>query len=330
MAIYFTGHELGALSGGSATPFSTHSSYRDANYSRVARQASGSTSVLEANFQEFGADGSAKWVQFGTANLATSTVGNSVNTRWVQGLNSAGEQTFALGGPLGGSSPGTLQIYGRDHTLLGSSLSTDVNTFAIYTVEVADVDGDTRITLWSTNSTTGVSTQIAQFTESGASRGLAKVRFAATRTTSSTTGYFSEVVIADEPTLGWRVRTLAPAADGHYTDWSNGFAAVDEATPDTLYAEATAAGQKVTYNFGGVGAILGTNVIKAVAMTGLLASDTGLKRIVRQGGVDSIATLSGVPSALGQHVTVLQNNPVTGQPWGTTDLSTVEFGYETL
>lgn len=315
MTVHHVGHEAGAMTTVYSPPYTTTAG-NFYSRSRCAIQVQSAASGM-ITFPEFSSE--QVWLHFAMKISAQTTV--STNANWIVGRDAANNQAFRISNV--GSSTSFL-VYGRGDTLLFTTTSVEPTVLHTFDIGLQTVGSDTLVSVYRDG------TLIGQGTEVGVvPRALAKVVFQTSHTTTYL-GYYSEIIVADEPTVGWTVATLAPTGAGDYTDWSGAYTDVDEITPDTAYAESTAAEEKVTYANAGVASILGSNRIKAVALCGYVSSDVGLKSIVRSGTTDSIAEITGVPASFGPVKAIFNEDPITAAPWGQTDISAYEFGYESM
>lgn len=143
--------------------------------------------------------------------------------------------------------------------------------------------------------------------------------------------YISQVLVMESSTVNRHLAVLQPASAGNHSDWIGGFA---ELSDDDIYSTASSRtiGDKVT-------SVMDAPPVGASAVEGAIAetyrclligdeTPTSMATLMRVGGVDSSDTpvvLDGTGRTLTR---VMDNNPVTTNPWTLSDLSSAELGLE--
>lgn len=139
----------------------------------------------------------------------------------------------------------------------------------------------------------------------------------------------SEVICTQaEPTIGWRLATLTPNANGFHGDWLGGFADVQNLNDGSSIKAATA-GLRESYTLSAYGGNPSPAGVRAV-IVGAFAQKgpTGpqqLAAFARIGGVNY--DLPAITPPGGKYNFEFAVNPATGLPWATADLATTEFGF---
>ena len=148
---------------------------------------------------------------------------------------------------------------------------------------------------------------------------------------------FDNLFIADDWQGQLEMITLVPTSDGTHTDFSpstgsDHYAVVDEETAlDTDYNEATALGDKDTYQITPSGI---ATPIKAVSVFNRVfkegSSTAGVKNILRAGSTDYQGSSDErILTSDAEMITdIWEVNPNTSSAWTTSDLSSMEFGVE--
>lgn len=145
---------------------------------------------------------------------------------------------------------------------------------------------------------------------------------------------FSEVIVADEPTLFWRLTELLPTANGHYAQFTGGFAdAADDA--DTTFLTSDTANQKSSFTvetFAGTRTGMQVKSVKAFfrsrANSPGVAPDK-MQGFLRAGGTDyplGSSKTNGLSFA--SFSDLMAVNPASGAAWTFADLDGIEFGLE--
>lgn len=155
---------------------------------------------------------------------------------------------------------------------------------------------------------------------------------------SSNTCTVSEIILADEPTIGWIYYSRPPVANGANTAWTGDFTAVDESGNDsTDFIESTTANQTETFQKAAVTMPV-SGAVKAVTITGTIKnSATGPQNaqfVLRKGGVDYTSpTLSGVGLAYTPFYYTMNTDPSTTIAWASGDIASatvLEFGVKSI
>lgn len=149
--------------------------------------------------------------------------------------------------------------------------------------------------------------------------------------------YYSEVVVADESTVGWDVFTIVPNASGSNSAWLGAFTDIDEAALDMNDFIQGNLNQTVTYNFNDfAGTFLRRpSALLAISVVGLNATGNGVSNVqaaVRVDGTDYFSSNLGMTPTSGLIVTkaLFPTNPLTGGDWWGGYLNTAEIGVRTV
>lgn len=141
----------------------------------------------------------------------------------------------------------------------------------------------------------------------------------------------SEFVIADEPTINWRVASLIPNAAGTTGQWSGAYTDVDEFGFDATDAITTGtAGDLSTFALSNLSTAAAGLEVKAVAVAGnALAGTSGpqnLEFAVRSGGADYFGATKSLTAGFKAYQEVWNTDPATGVKWTVTDVDALEAG----
>lgn len=142
------------------------------------------------------------------------------------------------------------------------------------------------------------------------------------------TWYCSEVIVTDgESTIGWRLATLTPNADGTHTDWQGDYTGI-ETLGDGLGISSGTVGAKQSWTFAAVPAgVTGSSTIRGVfqstvASVGQAAPPT-ITPFTRVSGTDYDET-AFTPSTV--DIVEFAQNPATSAPWTAAELASLEVG----
>lgn len=146
--------------------------------------------------------------------------------------------------------------------------------------------------------------------------------------------FLSQVIVADEPTIGWRLMTFYPSGAGATGDWTGDYTNVDEAIysdSDFIYSATngqvelftgTAAGSLTGYTLRAVG-------VYARAKRGA-AGPANLQLALRVNGTTYPSTSKALGLGYGAYGAVWETNPDTGVDWLNTQLATTQFGVKAI
>jgi hypothetical protein len=159
-------------------------------------------------------------------------------------------------------------------------------------------------------------------------------------TSSAQDTRISQVCVADEATVNWKVATLFPNADGTYSDWTGNYSNIDEFdyNPDTNDAlKVTDANRKSTFDLSDVDASLSSYTVKDVWVGAHIQNNaastvTDMQFVLRTNGSDFNSSNVGITKD-GQVYRKGYNwavNPDTGQPWTIAELNALEIGIQTV
>lgn len=156
---------------------------------------------------------------------------------------------------------------------------------------------------------------------------------------SSEGAHISQVIVADESTLGKKLATIYPESDGTYNEFTSGGALdIDELTLDTSdFISTDQVNKRYTANYTNIdNAYVGYDVdaVQVTTHARLPASSAinDLQHMVRNGGSDyTTANLNITKDGSVQRLeSLFQTNPVTGNNWTKADVDASEFGVKTV
>lgn len=148
--------------------------------------------------------------------------------------------------------------------------------------------------------------------------------------------YWSECVVADESTIGWRVKSIFPNGAGNQNDFSSTFAAVDEQALDLAdFAGSNTVNHISLYGMSNVNAADFNRQVKAVVVTAtiLKSSDstpTDAQIAIRSGGTNAFSSSLGLAVGRNDPQVIYSTNPVTSSAWTVSDVDAVEVGLKAV
>lgn len=162
---------------------------------------------------------------------------------------------------------------------------------------------------------------------------IAQIRFRSCRT--NTTSYYSQIIVANESTIGHKYMTKPPTGNGANTAWSSDYTAVDEATLNEAdFITGSADGDIETFTRAALS--LGSFAVKAVVVTALAknngAAPNNIQAALRIGGTNYFSSNLTLTSGFTPVAAIWATDPSTSATWGTTNAgaATTEFGVKAV
>lgn len=214
---------------------------------------------------------------------------------------------------------------------LGSSFS--FSSAAIHTIDIyCKIDGSAGVFQFYLNGTL-----VASFS-GGALQTQHNVvdSFGLSSFSNGASTYWSECVVADESTLGWRVKTIAPNAGGNQNDFSSTFAAVDEQATDLAdFAASNTVNHISLYAYSNLNAADAFRQMKAVVVSSVLlkssdSTPTDAQVALRSGGTNNFSSSLGMSVGRTDSQLIYSTNPVTTVAWTAADVDALEIGLKAV
>lgn len=148
------------------------------------------------------------------------------------------------------------------------------------------------------------------------------------------TGVFcSQVIVADEPTIGWRLSTFVPTGNGANTAWSGTYADVDEIVYNDGDFISTAVADDIE-TFALTGLSIGTEEVKAVAVTARARRNASgpqnLQLALRKGSTNYFSGTKALDVGFTPNINIWETDPATGIAWVPADVLTLEAGVKAI
>ncbi len=164
---------------------------------------------------------------------------------------------------------------------------------------------------------------------------ISSFRFKQGQSTQGNMGW-SQIIAADELTVGWKLYTRAPTSNGANTAWTGAFGDVDEAvTNDADFIESTAANDVET--FLGPALTLGSEGVKAVIVSAriktIASGPQNAQAALRRGGTNYFsANLSGLSTGYVGASGIFEVDPSTAVAWTVANAvaAATEFGLKSI
>lgn len=147
--------------------------------------------------------------------------------------------------------------------------------------------------------------------------------------TNDTGSVWSQVMISDDITIGYKLATLAITAAGDSSQWTGSYDKINEVALDTnTYINAPTAGLISTYVVGDLDPQY-TN-IKAVIISALGryadVGPKGLDAVVRIGGTNYTSTMTPLGAGYTASQGIWHVNPATGAAWAASAVNAAQLG----
>lgn len=334
MAVYHAGHEEDCFAALSGSPvISTTAGLFDPDYSRSAIGCYNEVSRLNAMKIVLSTALAEGWLQFRLYGSSYSNGGV-----FVAGYTADDASTLFDLFQAGGSSNVSFQLRGATsdtaRTAVSPSIPFTTAESGFFTVHWKAVSGGMLIEFFKNAALVSTAT-ISNSYLNGKTVGI--IRLGYNGLGASYRAWYSEIVVADEDTRGWRVATLFPNAVGTTSEWSGSYADIDEAVLDNADFISTDAANKVqlvgmsnlsiaAQNMDVVGVMQ-----TAVARKGAVGPQN-IQAAMRTNSVTTLtANLAGlVPDFNALRPTMWSNNPVTGVKFTVSEIQAIELGFKSI
>lgn len=148
----------------------------------------------------------------------------------------------------------------------------------------------------------------------------------------------SQVIVADESTIGWKLATLSPDGNGAQTAWTNDYTAVDEFSYNSAdFIETNATNQTETFTLADINAAYSTYNVKAVAVGARASNDSGsavadIQAVVRIAGTDYTSANLSLTKDGSEYTkqNVWNTNPATTAAWAQAAVNALEAGVKSV
>lgn len=143
----------------------------------------------------------------------------------------------------------------------------------------------------------------------------------------------SQLIIADEPTIGWRLVTRYPNGAGSDSAWTGAYTGVDEAVyTDADFINSASANQ--VSMFTQTGPALTGYVVRAVAVTARAkkgaSGPANLQLAVRSSGTNYFSASKALDVGYGGFCNVWETDPATTADWQNTAVDSLQIGVKSI
>jgi hypothetical protein len=320
MTILFAGGEMGAFIPSDSTVIETTSGY-NSDFARCMIKAQRSSNYAE------------------TATIA-ATADLWLHFEMVQGNSAFAAGTWLTLYDTGGT--GRIRVRsGGDNTTLymdywNGTAWTEVDNFAISMNDLQTFDihvvsntatGSAKLYVAGTLRIESGTLDLSAFT------GITKARFTG-RTTNAVSAGPSQVIMADESTIGWRLKTVPATGAGASTAWTGGYTEIDEITySDADFINSATADQVELFTHSTT--VPDGYTVRGVAVTARAKRGTtgpqNMRLMLRSGGTtyDNGADLA-LDEGYGAFCAVWETDPATSADFTASAIASLQFGVKSI
>ncbi len=318
MSLLFFGGELTDFSPATSDTFeSATASYFNATFARCAVRVNQYLSYADS--PNFGAQ-TDFWFR---GDCALNSI---ASTRQIYGfLNNAGTEVFRV--TVSGSvSNVTLQMQYLllgVWTNIGASISLGMSAVQTFDLNVfVDAAGFAKLYVGGTERISATGIDLTGITD------IAQIRLR-----SPNEAYHSQIIAADEPTIGLRLLTRYPNGTGATAAWTGGSTDIDEiVNNDADFINSSTANQVETVTQTGP-AITGY-VVRAVGVSARAkrgaSGPANLQLALRSGGTDYFSASKALSVAYAPYQNIWAQNPATTADWVNTAIDTIQPGVKSI
>lgn len=324
MTVLFMGGELAAFTPSDSAVLETATSY-DASFSRGSIHCPRSTNYAEASPSAAGAN---IWIHFDIQSDAISSGTQTARFLW---YDSSGNERIRI--RYGGGTTNELIVdywNGASYTSL-TAVSLDMQS-ARQTIDLNVVcnsaTGSINLYVAGTNRLNSGSINLSSVTD------LKKFRFyGATVSTLQVDTWVSQVIVADEPTIGWRLISRYPSAAGATSSWGGAYSDVDELIlSDADFIYSASANQVSTFTQTG-NAISGY-VVRAVCVSARAkkgaSGPANLQLALRASGTDYYSSSNALTVGYTPVQNIWEQNPATTADWLAASIDALQPGVKSI
>lgn len=144
---------------------------------------------------------------------------------------------------------------------------------------------------------------------------------------------WSQVIVADEPTVGWRLKTIAPTGAGATTSWTGGYTEIDEAVySDADFINSSVADQVELFAHGTTipdGYSVQGIVVTARAKRGVTGPQN-LQLALRSSGTTYFSSSKALDVGYSAYLNVWETDPATSAAFTTSAITSLQFGVKSI
>lgn len=319
MTILFAGGEMGAFIPADADCVELSTGSFNSSFARCALLINGATTYAESAHWTNETD---CWLHFDL--LVDRTTGSGSETTYLSAYDSSDTEVYRIRMSQASAVMTVKQYYwnGSTFTQLGTSFTTNMDTLNTFDVHVDfSASGSGTIYLSGTQRLTGTA-------DLSGLNGISYVRLR-----GSLECYYSQVMAADESTIGWRLKTVPATGAGATTDWTGTYAEIDEIVySDADFINSDTADQVELFSHGST--IPTGYVVNGVAVTARAKCGTGgpqnLQMAIRSGGTTYVSSSIALDAGYTANVNIWETDPATSAAFTTSAITSLQFGVKSI
>lgn len=326
MTVLFQGAEMASFTPSDSTvKETTDSTLYDTNFARCSITCNASTNYAEGTPSASATD---YWIHF---DMASTQLSDGTSTIRLSLYDSSGNERirFKYG-------DGSTHLIGLDYW--NGSAFVSAGTFSLdmgmlvqtFDIRVVCNSGSGSIDVYVAGSN-----RLSASVSTSSITNLKKFRFfGGTASTLPLNTRFSQVIVADEPTVGWRLVTRYANGAGATNDWTGGYTEIDETVYfDADFINSATANQVELFTNTGQG-MTGYSVRSVAVSARAKRGSTGPQNIrmaLRSAGTTYFSA-SDIALGLGYAPvqTVWETDPATAADFLTSAISTLQFGVKSI
>ncbi len=324
MTIYFMGGEMSALVPSDSTVIET-ATFFDASFARCSIECPRDTNYAEGDPDASLTDA---WLR---CDLFTESIPSPAQTKRFAWLDAGGTERIRMQYEADSTNELTVEYWnGVSFTAL-TPISLDLQSVR-QTIDLHIVcnsaTGSINLYVAGNNRLNSGSIDLSAVTT------LRKFRFfGGTVSTLTVKTRISQIIVADEPTIGWRLLTRYPSAAGATGDWTGGYTDVDEiAYSDADFINSATNGQVETFTQTGP-AITGY-VVRAIGVTARAkkgaSGPANLQLALRVSGTDYFSSSKALDVGYSAYQNIWETNPATAADWLNTAIDAIQPGVKAI
>ena len=315
MTILFAGGELGAFVGSDSNAIEyTNASGYDSNFSRCAIAAFETAQYVES--AAFTAT-NAVFVHFTTGQ---ADVGGSATT--LVALENSGTEVFRLRAQTGMTELQMQYWNGASWANAGSAITTNI-TNARQTIDLYVSDSELILFLGGSE----------RESASGSFTSITSLDLLRMYGNGPVHQPYTQVIVADEPTIGWRLKTAPATGAGATTDWTGTYAEIDEAVvSDVDFINSATANQVELFTHSATiptGYTVRGVVVTARAKKGL-SGPANIQLALRSSGTTYFSSSQALGLGYGAHVGIWETDPATAADFTSSAIASLQFGVKSI
>jgi hypothetical protein len=317
MTIYFAGGEMGAF-------IPSDSTVEEISTNKNGAFARGSIDIVNTSSYAGGTFSTLAdfWLHFeavqGTANVSERTM--------ISFYDSGGTERVRLRSTKSGDYTLAMQYWnGAAWTTAGSSFVVDNSELQTFDVHIVSnsASGSIALYLAGTKRVDSGTIDLSSFS------GLAEMRLKCAAVGTK----YSQLIVADESTIGWRLTTAPATGAGATTDWVGGYTEIDELTySDADFINSATANQVELFSHSTT--VPAGYTVRGVAVTARAkcgaSGPQNIQLALRSAGTTYFSSSKALDAGYGAFVNVWETDPATAADFTASAIASLQFGVKSI